>query len=146
MLAEVFERQAANVGEGDPVTMELDFLPGETWRGKVDFVYPLLDAKTRTLKVRVRFDNPGERLKPNMFARVQIRPQLDEPVVAVPSEAVIRSGGMERVVLAMGEGRFKSVEVTTGQQADGLIAIRDGRITSYNVCYTKLLRHPGQSR
>lgn len=71
--AEVFERQAAQLKVGDPVTMTLDYAPGRSWQGKVDYLYPILDAATRTLKVRLRFDNPDEFLKPNMFAKVSIR-------------------------------------------------------------------------
>jgi Cu(I)/Ag(I) efflux system membrane fusion protein len=55
--AEVFERQAGQVKTGTPVTMTLDYLPGKTWQGKVDYIYPTLDAKTRTVKVRLRFKN-----------------------------------------------------------------------------------------
>ena len=70
--AEVFERQAAQLKVGDPVTMTLDYAPGRRWQGRVDYLYPTLDAATRTLKVRLRFANPDEFLKPNMFAKVSI--------------------------------------------------------------------------
>ena len=72
VLAEVFERQSAWVEPGQTATVELDYLPGKLLRGTVDYVYPELDPKTRTLKVRLRFDNEGETLRPNMFARVTI--------------------------------------------------------------------------
>jgi len=112
---EVFERQAATVKVGLPVTMTLDFLPGKTWRGKVDYVYPTLDAKTRTLKVRLRFDNKDEALKPNMFAQVVIHTSNSGDALLVPREAIIRTGSSDRVVLALGNGKFKSIEVKVGR-------------------------------
>jgi Cu(I)/Ag(I) efflux system membrane fusion protein len=115
--AEVFERQSNLVKLDLPVTMTMAYLPGKTWEGKVDYIYPTLDANTRTLRLRLRFNNEGYFLKPNMFAQVSISTQLssmDEPKVAVPSEAVIRTGSQNRVVLALGEGKFKSVEVSIG--------------------------------
>ena len=124
--AEVFERQAGQLKVGDPVTMTLDYAPGRRWQGKVDYLYPTLDAATRTLKVRLRFDNPDEFLKPNMFAKVSIRSGKGEPQMVVPSEAVIRTGSQNRLVLALGDGGFKSVAVTLGAQFGDRVAILDG--------------------
>ena len=113
--AEVFERQVFQVSAGLPVTMTLDFLPGKSWLGKVDYVYPTLNAKTRTVKLRLRFDNKSKELKPNMFAEVVIHTKSDGDVLLVPREAIIRTGTVDRVVLALGEGRFKSIEVNVGR-------------------------------
>lgn len=113
--AEVFERQAELIRVGLPVTMTLDYLSGQRWQGQVDYIYPTLDAKNRTLRVRLRFDNQGHQLKPNMFAQVSIHSQVAEKQLIVPKEAVIRTGSQNRVVVALGEGRFKSVEVTLGR-------------------------------
>ena len=98
--------------------MTLDYLPGEVWRGNVDYVYPTLDEKTRSVKVRMRFGNPQHKLKPNMFAQITIQSRLSEPVVLIPREALIRTGNSNRAVLALGEGKFKSVEVTIGRYDD----------------------------
>ncbi|WP_339021060.1 efflux RND transporter periplasmic adaptor subunit [Aeromonas salmonicida] len=124
--AEVFERQAAQLKVGDPVTMTLDYAPGRSWQGRVDYLYPTLDAATRTLKVRLRVDNPDEFLKPNMFAKVAIRTGKGEPQLVVPSEAVIRTGSQDRLVLALGDGNFKSVAVTLGAQFGDKVAIKAG--------------------
>ena len=124
--AEVFERQAAQLKVGDPVTMTLDYAPGRRWQGRVDYLYPTLDATTRTLKVRLRFDNPDEFLKPNMFAKVAIQAGKGEPQLVVPSEAVIRTGSQDRLVLALGDGNFKSVAVTLGPQFGDKVAIKAG--------------------
>lgn len=113
--AEVFERQAAGVAVGLPVTMTLDYLPGKEWTGVVDYVYPELNAKTRTLRVRLRFENDEGLLKPDMFAQVVIHLDNTQQSLLVPREAVIRSGRSSRVVLALGEGRFKSVDVEVGR-------------------------------
>lgn len=113
--AEIFERQASLVDVGLPVMMSLDYLPGREWRGVVDYVYPTLDPKTRTVRVRLRFDNQDKLLKPNMFAQVTIHAESSDSSLLVPKEAVIRSGHSNRVVLALGEGRFKSINVKVGR-------------------------------
>jgi len=114
LVAEVFERQAAEVKNGTAVTMTLDYLPGKTYRGKVDYVYPTLDAKTRTVKVRLRFNNDKGEFKPNMFAQVAIHTNGDSALL-IPKEALIRTGSQDRVVLALGQGSFKSIEVKVGR-------------------------------
>jgi Cu(I)/Ag(I) efflux system membrane fusion protein len=126
VLAEVFERQAAWVEAGQAAEVELDYLPGRKWRGTVDYVYPELDATTRTLKVRIRFDNEGEALRPNMFARVTLLGNDTEPVVHIPREALIRGGNIDRVVRALGDGRFRSQAVETGIESGDRVAILNG--------------------
>ncbi len=113
--AEVFERQAGEVKVGQPVTMTLDYLPGREWYGVVDYVYPTLDSKTRTLGVRLRFANEERLLKPGMFAQVFIHLDSSHKSLIVPKEAVIRTGRSNRVVLALGDGHFKSVDVEVGR-------------------------------
>lgn len=128
--AEVFERQASWVKVGQAVSAELDFLPGETFQSTVDFIYPTLDANTRTLKVRVRLANPDARLKPKMFAHIDINATRASKALLVPKEAVIRGAKQNRVVLALGEGRFKSVAVEVGafsdEQAEILSGLKSG--------------------
>ncbi|MYA65876.1 MAG: efflux RND transporter periplasmic adaptor subunit [Gammaproteobacteria bacterium] len=124
--AEVFERQAALVEAGLPVTMSLDYLPGRLWEGSVDYVYPTLDAQTRTARVRLRFENPDGLLKPNMFAQVTILADAADDVLAIPREAVIRTARQDRVVLAAGDGRFKSVAVSLGRLDDQYAEITQG--------------------
>jgi len=124
--AEVFERQAGQVKRGIPVTMTLDYLPGKTWKGLVDYVYPTLEAETRTLKVRVRFDNENGDFKPNMFAQIAIHTTGDEQALLIPKEALIRTGNQDRVVLALGEGSFKSIEVSVGRYDSESVEILKG--------------------
>ena len=124
--AEIFERDTGLVKAGQAVSMSLDYLPGKTWDGSVDYVYPTLNSQTRTLRVRLTFDNPKLELKPNMFAQVSIHADKQAPVITVPREAVIRTGKQDRVVLALGDGQFKSVAVSLGRVDRDKIEILSG--------------------
>ena len=124
--AEIFERQAALVKSGDSVTMTLDYLPGKTWSGRVDYVYPTLDSKTRTVRLRLRFDNPDLALKPNMFAQVAVHSDSAEQLLVIPREALIRTGNQDRVVLVLGEGSFKSIAVKVGRENQDSIEVLEG--------------------
>lgn len=124
--AEVFERQAGQVKTGTPITMTLDYMPGKTWQGQVDYIYPILDAKTRTVKVRLRFKNESYEFKPNMFAQIAIHATGEESALLIPKEALIRTGNQDRVVLALGEGSFKSVAVRVGRFDSESVEILDG--------------------
>jgi Cu(I)/Ag(I) efflux system membrane fusion protein len=126
VVAEVFERQSALVEPGQPATVELDYLPGLSLQGTVDYVNPELDPKTRTLKVRLRFDNEGARLLPNMFARVVIEGRPVNNIVHVPREAVVRGGSSSRVVVDLGDGVFESRKVLVGIESGDRVAIRRG--------------------
>jgi Cu(I)/Ag(I) efflux system membrane fusion protein/cobalt-zinc-cadmium efflux system membrane fusion protein len=96
------------------VTMTLDYLPGETFQGKIDYIYPYLKEATRTAKVRLRFPNPGLRLKPEMFVQVKIDSPVTHQAVVVPSDAVIDTGLKQHVFIALGQGRFEPREVKLG--------------------------------
>ncbi len=124
--AEIFERDAALVEVGLPVTMTLDFVPGRNWTGNVDYIYPSLDVKNRTVRVRLKFDNPDKTLKPNMFAQVAIHAESDKQMMLVPKSAVIRTGSQSRVVVALGDGQFKSVAVQTGRTDSNHVQILSG--------------------
>jgi len=113
--AEIFERQAGQVKTNTPVTMTLDYLPGQSWQGKVDYIYPTLDIKTRTVKVRLRFENTKGEFKPNMFAQIILHIQGNAQALLIPKEALIRTGSQDRIVFALGNGRFKSIEVEVGR-------------------------------
>ncbi|WP_315984116.1 copper-binding protein [Aliamphritea spongicola] len=80
----------------------------------------------RTLRVRIRFPNPGLMLKPNMYAQVVISNLSDKPVLNIPREALIRVGDTDRVVLALGEGRYKSVNVVAGRNDGNRVEILEG--------------------
>jgi len=126
LLAEVFERQADWVEVNQPAEVTLAFLPGRTWEGRVEYIYPSLDPKTRTLKARLRFPNPDEALKPNMYANVIIYGGPKDDVVVIPIEALIRTGREERVVIALGEGRFESRTVRAGIESGEWVEVIEG--------------------
>ena len=126
VLAEIFESQSKWVEPGQSADVELSSIPGRKWKGIVDYVYPSLDAKNRTLKARIRFDNPDELLKPNMFASVSIFSDSKNNVLSVPREAVLRSGKNERLIIAKGNGRFVQREIVSGMESGDLIEIKSG--------------------
>lgn len=133
LLVDVFERQAEWVRVGMPAEVEVPYLPGEVWEGKVEFIYPRIDPKTRTLRVRVRFDNPEEVLKPDMYAQVRIYAGPKGDVLSIPHEALIRTGNSERVVIALGEGRFASRTVVAGMESGDWVEIIEGLETGEQV-------------
>jgi Cu(I)/Ag(I) efflux system membrane fusion protein len=126
LQAEVFESQADWVAAGQAADARLEYMPGTEFNGQVDYVYPVLDPITRTLRVRLRFDNPDERLKPNMYARVSIYGRLKPNALSIPREALIPAPGRDRVVVALGEGRFQVREVLTGLESGSFVEIIAG--------------------
>jgi Cu(I)/Ag(I) efflux system membrane fusion protein len=126
VMVDVFEPHLEWIEEGLPSEIRVAAAPERSWRGEVNYVYPELDPETRTLKVRLRFPNPDGLLKPNMLAQVMIQgsPKLD--VVSVPRDALIVSGGEERVVLDLGDGRFQPRQVVSGMTAEDRIEILEG--------------------
>lgn len=123
---DVFESQSDWVREGQPTIMTLPFLPGETWQGTVDYVYPIVDPMSRTVQVRLAFSNSDGRLKPNMYGEVEIAASPLENVVSIPREALIRSGKTDRVILALGDGKYRPAEVIAGIESGDRVEIRDG--------------------
>ena len=126
VLAEVFERQADWVAVGQPAEVRLPYLPGRLWEGRVEYIYPELNPKTRTLRVRLVFDNPDEALKPNMYGKAAIFAGPKRDVLSVPREALIRSGSGNRLVVALGNGRFESREVLIGIESGDWTEIVEG--------------------
>ncbi len=126
LLVDVFERQSEWVAVGQPAEVRIPYLPGRVWEGKVEFVYPTIDAKTRTLRVRLQFDNPDQVLKPNMYVDVRIFAGPKDDVLSVPRESLIRTGKSERVIVALGEGRFSAREVVSGMESGNWTEIISG--------------------
>ncbi|MCC5859467.1 MAG: efflux RND transporter periplasmic adaptor subunit [Ectothiorhodospiraceae bacterium] len=126
VIADLFEHQVDAVTTGGAAHVKLPFRPGEVLEGRVDYIYPSLSSPTRTVRVRLAFDNPGERLKPGMYADVHLAARSLENVLHLPAEAVIRTGRQDRVILALGEGRFQAREVLVGQRANGALELIEG--------------------
>ncbi len=126
LQAGVFESQADWVTESQSAEARLNYIPGEVFSGRVDYVYPVLDPRTRTLQVRLRFDNPGERLKPNMYARVTIFGKSHPGALSIPREALIRGQDSDRVVVSLGNGRYTVHEVISGIESGDWVEIVAG--------------------
>ena len=114
IIVDVFERDLSLLTADMQAKARFDHLPDQALTGDIDYIFPELDPTTRTLRVRLRFDNADGRLKPNMFANVTLLPSETRKAVTVPSEAVIRTGRAERVILKTDEGTFRPRLVTTG--------------------------------
>jgi multidrug efflux pump subunit AcrA (membrane-fusion protein) len=123
---DVYEYELPWIRLGQEAEMTLASYPGRTFRGKVSFVYPYMDKKTRTNKVRLEFDNPGFKLKPDMYANVTLKSVVSRNAVAVPTEAVILSGERSIVILSRGDGKFAPRVVTLGAEAEGFYEVREG--------------------
>lgn len=126
LKVEVFEQQAGWLAVGQKAEVRLPHAPGESWEGAVEYIYPDVDAKTRAVRARLRFPNPGERLKFNMFANVTIQATPRAKALSVPREALIRTGAEQRAIVALGDGRFEARPVETGIEAVDRIEIRSG--------------------
>ena len=126
ILAEVFEAQADWVAPGQAAEARLDYMPGEVFSGTVEYVYPVLDPRTRTLRVRLQFDNPGERLKPNMYGSVTIFGKTHLDALTVHRDALIRAADSDRVIVALGKGRYQAREVMTGIESGDWIQVIAG--------------------
>ncbi|MQT42848.1 MULTISPECIES: efflux RND transporter periplasmic adaptor subunit [unclassified Pseudomonas] len=120
------EAQAAAVAPGQTVEARLPAYVGEVFKGTVSTILPQTNADSRTLQVRVELANPGARLRPGLTAQVSLEQGIDQHVLWVPSEAVIRTGHQALVMLAEEGGHYRPVEVRTGPENDGQTAILQG--------------------
>lgn len=127
VIADVAEQDAGLVAVGQPAKVRFKSFPSETFEGRVTFILHELDMATRTAKVRIELDNPGHRIKHEMYADVEIYPRADdEPRVAVPNSAVINSGQRQVVLVARGEGRFEPRHVKLGLRGEDYTEIKEG--------------------
>jgi Cu(I)/Ag(I) efflux system membrane fusion protein len=126
VIAEIPETQVSAISEGGTAEITFPSFPGKVFKGRVDYIYPRLDKTTRTLEARIVLKNPDLKLKPGMYVDVTLTGEKTENVLTVPTEAVIRTGRRAVVILALGEGKFKPVEVTPGFEAEGKTQILDG--------------------
>jgi Cu(I)/Ag(I) efflux system membrane fusion protein len=125
LIADVFEQDIGRVRVGQRAEVRLEAWPGQRFEGRVTYVYPTLRADTRSAQVRIELPNPGGRLKPAMYAQVEIAAG-DGAVLAVPRSAVIDSGTRRIVLVDRGEGRFEPREVKLGAKGDEYVAVLDG--------------------
>ncbi len=123
--ADIYENEIPLVKSGDHAVMTLESFPGEEFHGKVTFIPPHLDMKTRTVKARLEFPNPDMKLLPEMYAEVSIDIPLGEKL-AVPESAVLRTGKQDIVFVDKGEGNMEIKRVKLGQKAGGYYEVLGG--------------------
>ncbi|PYP69380.1 MAG: efflux RND transporter periplasmic adaptor subunit [Gemmatimonadetes bacterium] len=122
----IFEQDAAAVRVGMSATVTVDALPGRTFRGRVTFIYPQLDEKTRTLTARLEVENGRGELRPGMYGAAELVTAAGRRTVSVPLTAVLPTGTKDIVFVNRGDGRFLPREVSVGQRGDSLVEIVQG--------------------
>jgi Cu(I)/Ag(I) efflux system membrane fusion protein len=125
VLADVYETELQRVKVGAPATLTLKAIPVKEYQGRVAFIDPVLDPKTRTAKVRVSLANPGAALKPEMFGEVVLR-SAPRQALRIPADAVIDSGTRSVVFVALGDGKFQPRVVRLGAGDGEFVEVQDG--------------------
>ena len=115
VTADVFESDVSGISVGDLISLVFDYLPGKVLRSKLDFIYPVVDSRVRTLRVRSTLDNTDGSLRPNMYAKATIILTDDKLVTLVPLDAIIRTSKQNRVVLVSKPGEYKSIAIDLGR-------------------------------
>ena len=123
--ADIYEQEIARLRTGQRATVTLDAYPGESFTGRAVYIYPFVEENTRTVKVRFQFPNARGRLKPGMYANVELQGGSDMRLT-VPSDAVLDSGRQQVVFVAHGEGMFTPRTVKVGRRFSDRIEILDG--------------------
>ncbi len=127
VIADVYEFEAPWLKLGQEAEMSLAYQPGKTYQGKIVYIYPYLKNMTRTIQVRMEFPNTKDfELKPDMWANVLIRSTIAREGLAVPIQAVLRTGKRDIAMIALGEGRFAPRELRLGAQAGDEFQVLDG--------------------
>ncbi|WP_304074754.1 efflux RND transporter periplasmic adaptor subunit [Maricaulis maris] len=126
VVADLFEDEAAAIEPGQSVRLQSRAQPGRMWHGQVEYLYPTVDPRSRSIPVRMRFANSDGALRPEAYVNVRIEASPRDNVLSVPFEAVIRTGQSERVVLALGDGRYRLAQVRTGAEAGGRVEVLTG--------------------
>jgi membrane fusion protein, copper/silver efflux system len=121
----VFEMDARSVRVGSPVEVTVDAIPGKTYRGRVAFIHPTVDEKTRTITARAEVMNSDGALRPGMYATAMIRP-ASARALTVPTQAVLPTGTQNLVFVNRGDGRFMPRPVAIGMRSDSLVEIVKG--------------------
>src|SRR5207245_2100540 len=123
--ADVYESELASVRIGDAATVSVDAYSGERFAGRIVYIFPYFDEKTRTNKVRVQLANRGSRLKPGMYATVELTSRGRAGLV-VPTNAVLDSGKEQVVFVARGDGLFQPRKVKIGRRLEESTEILEG--------------------
>jgi RND family efflux transporter MFP subunit len=125
ITANFYEYEIPYLKTGQNVELNLSYYPGEKFIGKINYVYPYLEPETRTIQARLEFKNPDYKLKPEMFANVELHISLGN-VLALSEEAVIDSGTKKIVFVDNGDGYFAPREITLGEKVEDYYVIKEG--------------------
>ena len=125
LYGDIYEYELPFVRLGQQASIQLTYLPGEAFTGKVIYIYPALNPETRTAKVRFEFPNPHDRLKPEMYANVEIKVHLGKKL-AVPEGAIINTGIRQMAIIDKGNGYFEPREVKVGSKVDDYYEVVSG--------------------
>jgi Cu(I)/Ag(I) efflux system membrane fusion protein len=123
--ADVYEADFTRVRVGQKASVTLDYLPGKTYEARVAYVYPYLNAETRTGRVRLELVNRKFELRPGMYANVQLDSDLG-PRLQIPASAIVYTGPRRLVFVDLGDGRFRPQEVKVGAQSNGMSEVLSG--------------------
>jgi RND family efflux transporter MFP subunit len=127
VFAQIYEQDLPNIQLGQEAVVRIASMPDREFRGRVTFIYPAVDEKTRTARVRLEFENPGYFLKPGMFVSVQIALEVNPSALLVPDSAVLRSGQRNTVFVALGNGKFDPRTVVLGPEGEnGMFQVNSG--------------------
>ncbi|MDQ6995197.1 MAG: efflux RND transporter periplasmic adaptor subunit, partial [Mariprofundaceae bacterium] len=126
VIVDLYEDDLPWVREGDSADMTVAGIPGRVFTGKVSYIYPYLEAKTRTIKMRLEFDNPKLALKPDMFANVVVKAGKQIDAITVPSEAIVRTGEQTQVFVQRSAGEYEPRKVIVGIDSEGQAQILSG--------------------
>jgi len=126
VFADVYEYEMPWVKRGQNAEVTLSYLSGRKFEGKVEYIFPFMDKKTRTVKVRITFDNTDGALKPDMHTDVMIRSEVARRGIVIPAQSVIHSGTRRVVVMALGEGKFEPREIHVGVETEAGYEVKDG--------------------
>jgi Cu(I)/Ag(I) efflux system membrane fusion protein len=125
VMADAYETDLGQVKVGTPATLTLQAYPNRVFKGRVDFIDPVLDPKTRTAKVHLHFPNPNDEIKPEMFGEVVLQDKARQGLT-IPADAVIQTGTKEVVFVDLGDGKFQPREVQLGEKSGDTVEVRSG--------------------
>jgi Cu(I)/Ag(I) efflux system membrane fusion protein len=125
ILGDIYEYELPYIHVGQIADVNLSYLPNESFKAKLDFIYPTVDSKTRTIKVRFQLDNQNEKFKPGMYANIELKIPLGKHLV-VPKDAVLLTGERAVVFIYQGDGKIQWRNVTLGIRAGNVIEIKKG--------------------
>lgn len=133
LYANIYEYELSLVKVGQRARVTINAYPGKTFNATVSYIYPYMDMDSRTAKVRLEMPNPGFRFKPGMYANVELESLISPNAIVVPEDAVLDTGERQAVILDLGSGRFKVIDVKVGLKGEGYYQILSGLAPGWKV-------------